>query len=418
MAERKDRDMVRRLADRIRELQKAIAEKRQPGEKEKTPQFAAAPAPGKEEKPQARAAERIGAYVGQYNAFTREVLGRYAREDRAGNIILSPFSILTLLGIAASSVDGPAREEILAAVAPGLGLEELQGVLAGLRSAFTAGGALSAANAVCVQETLRDSVAAGYEDMLRAAFAGSLFASADIVEDVNAWVAENTRGMIDRLADDSMRGMPACLMNAAAFEAEWDEPYEEDSIRDDDFENADGTVGKVQMMGSTERIWLEDERFTGFVKLYKGKEFSFMALLPKEKGSDALLGALEGLDVTRLLLTAQAEKVMTGTPEFTDSFEQDLTEFCQEKGIGTLFTAAADFSPLSCAPELMVDTVLHKAHIEVDRKGTKAAAVTAAMLVRGMPEEVRTVRLDRPFVYAVVHNRTRLPVFCGVKRRV
>ena len=116
MAEGKDRNAVRRLADRIRELQKALAEKRQPGEKEKTPQFAAAPAPGKEDRPQARAAERIGAYVGQYNAFTREVLGRYAREDRAGNVILSPFSILTLLGIAASSVDGPAREEILAAV--------------------------------------------------------------------------------------------------------------------------------------------------------------------------------------------------------------------------------------------------------------------------------------------------------------
>ena len=425
MENRKERNLVERLAEKLRKLQKAAEEKRQPEEKEKTPQFGGPAAqPGKEDKPQAQSlsevAELLGEYAGQYGAFTGEILAKYARQNPGDSLILSPFSILTLLGIAASSVTGAARDEILAAVAPGMTLERLQGVLTALSRVFGGGGTLIAANAVCVQETLRDSIADGYEAMLREVFGGRLFASADIVADVNAWVAENTRGMIDRIADDSMRGMPACLMNAAAFEAEWDEPYEEDSVWDDRFTNADGTESDVQMMGSTEHIWLENADFTGFVKLYKGREFSFAALLPKEEGTDALLQALERLDLPEVLRKAQPEKVRTETPEFEDSFEENITEFCQEKGIGTLFTAAADFSPMSGAEELAVDTILHKAHIEVDRQGTRAAAVTAAMLVRGLPdmEETKEVRLDRPCVYAVVHNRTRLPVFCGVKCRI
>ena len=52
----------------------------------------------------------------------------------------------------------------------------------------------------------------------------------------------------------------------------------------------------------------------------------------------------------------------------------------------------------------------------LDRKGTKAVAVTAMLAVAGcLPDfEEKRVIFDRPFVYAIVHRVTGLPVFVGI----
>ena len=65
---------------------------------------------------------------------------------------------------------------------------------------------------------------------------------------------------------------------------------------------------------------------------------------------------------------------------------------------------------------LKVDSIIHKAHIEVDRKGTKAAAVTMAFVVAGCAPSMdfKSVCLDRPFVYAIMDTETGLPVFTGI----
>ena len=58
--------------------------------------------------------------------------------------------------------------------------------------------------------------------------------------------------------------------------------------------------------------------------------------------------------------------------------------------------------------------MLHKTYISVDEKGTKAAAVTAVeMPTECEPAEIRTVHLDRPFVYMLIDCETNLPFFIG-----
>ena len=56
--------------------------------------------------------------------------------------------------------------------------------------------------------------------------------------------------------------------------------------------------------------------------------------------------------------------------------------------------------------------------LDVDRKGTKAAAITIAEAVElGEPPEYEKVILDRPFIYAIMHNETGLLVLAGVYNR-
>ena len=69
-----------------------------------------------------------------------------------------------------------------------------------------------------------------------------------------------------------------------------------------------------------------------------------------------------------------------------------------------------------------IGTIVHKAVIEVDRKGTRAAAATAVIIEKNTsvldPVEPYYICLDRPFVYAITDNETGIPVFLGIENRI
>ena len=179
-----------------------------------------------------------------------------------------------------------------------------------------------------------------------------------------------------------MRDMLACLINATAFDGKWTKHYTRNDISYKEFSNADGTKKEVAMIKDSEREYVENESFIGFVKPYKEIGYSFMALLPKKKSSTALKIAIKDLDFSEIFAKRSQERVVISLPEFKYSFGEDLNDYCKSIGIIRLFTDQADFSPLSSS-WLKMDSITHKARIEVDRNGTKASAVTMGVACAG-----------------------------------
>lgn len=354
-------------------------------------------------------------YRKTYNKVTGYVLSAFAGEDTTKNVIFSPLSILLLLGMAAEAVQGRSRDEITKIIAGDRSFEELEGLLRQMQSTFADDGAFWSANAVCVNKSISRSINRDFKGHLREVFDGELFLSDNMAADVNRWVSRKTRKMIPNALDASANDILACLINAVAFEALWEEPYEDEQVDEGDFHNADGSVTAVQMMNSSERSYIEDESFTGFIRPYRRGKYAFMALLPKEKGSRAFSHhALEQIDFTGLFESACHHTVYASIPKFSYDFGRELTGVCKDLGITTLFTQEADFSPLS-TEWLRMDSILHKAHITVDQSGTKAAAVTLSVVVAGcaIDFDFKEVCLDRPFVYAIMNTETGLPAFTG-----
>lgn len=61
--------------------------------------------------------------------------------------------------------------------------------------------------------------------------------------------------------------------------------------------------------------------------------------------------------------------------------------------------------------------IIHEATIEVDEEGTRAAAATASWVATGIvrePPKPFEMRLDRPFIYAVINMGTQTILFMGV----
>ena len=105
--------------------------------------------------------------------------------------------------------------------------------------------------------------------------------------------------------------------------------------------------------------------------------------------------------------------VSAGMPKFKADTSLELSEILSGMGMPLAFDAElADFSGIGSCGDLTIhiDRVIHKTHIDVDELGTKAGAATVA---EGAMMQMETVILDRPFLYAIVDENTKLPVFIG-----
>ncbi len=237
---------------------------------------------------------------------------------------------------------------------------------------------------------------------------------------INGWVDRNTDGMIPSILDELSPDTIMVLGNAVAFDAQWQKVYEERQVWPEVFTGSDGVRTEVDMLHSTENMYLETDNATGFVKYYAGADYAFAALLPDEGVTvRELAESLTGEEVTTLLSAPQYTMVDVTMPKFESTYDVEMTDILMGMGMPDAFDGnAADFSGIGTSTKgnLFIAKVLHKAYVAVDEQGTKAGAATAVVMettAAMMPEDKKKVILDRPFVYMIFDREAKLPLFIG-----
>jgi serpin B len=171
-------------------------------------------------------------------------------------------------------------------------------------------------------------------------------------------------------------------------------------------------------MYSDEYKYLDDGKATGFIKPYAGNKYSFAALLPNENIQiDEYIQSLTGTGFLNMIKNAENIIVQTYLPKFKYEYEIKMNDALKTLGMPDAFhDGKADFKKMATSSDgnIYIGEVLHKTFISVDELGTKAGAVTKVEIqAECVIEYEKTVRLDRPFVYAIIDNATNLPVFIG-----
>lgn len=244
------------------------------------------------------------------------------------------------------------------------------------------------------------------------------------LKDMNVWVSQKTDGMISQILDNIGENDMMYLVNAVAFDAQWQTPYRTSQVQQGIFTKEDKTQQQVELMYSTEGSFLQDETTTGFLRPYK-EGYYFMALLPNKGISmEEYINGLSAQKLQQLIASAKHNVLVDAAiPKFKSEYEIELREVLEQLGMTDAFNPyTANFTGIGTYEELslFISRVIHKTYIEVDEQGTKAAAATAIGNATGataMPEK-RTVHLDRPFVYAIVDAEQKMPLFLGVLEEV
>lgn len=240
------------------------------------------------------------------------------------------------------------------------------------------------------------------------------------VKDINSWVNGHTDGMIEKIIDEIEFDDVLHLINAIAFDAQWKEPYEKHNVENGTFTSISGEERKIKMMHSNEYKYIGTDNATGFIKDYKDGKYTFAALLPNEEiDLYDYINGLSGDALMAALNSASDETVITAIPKFSYDYSLLMNDILSGLGMPTAFDPyKADFYKMATSSRgnIYIGKVLHKTFISVDEHGTKAAAITDITMkdyAMAMPEEIKEVILDRPFVYMIIDNSTNLPIFIG-----
>jgi len=341
------------------------------------------------------------------------------------NSLISPLSAMLALAMTTNGAVGETLVEMEMLLGGGIPIETLNEYLYSYTNGLPSheNAKLSIANSIWFRDDGSLQVVPEFLQLNADYYLAQVYGAAfdgGTARDINAWVNVKTDGMIDSIIDSTVDRIRSVmfLINAVAFDAEWLNIYDKTAIREGEFTNINRKKQKVDFMNSLEGAFISDDMATGFIKPYAGHSYSFVALLPNEDISiEAYIESLTGSGFLDILESKQPIEVHASMPKFEYEYEISMIDALEALGMHEAFDSArADFTGLATSSNgnIFIDEVLHKTFISVDERGTRAGAVTSVSLSDGAPpEEPIVVRLDRPFVFAIVDDATNLPMFIG-----
>ena len=368
----------------------------------------------------------------EYRRFSLDLLNQTIKDaDGEGNVMVSPASVMMALDMVAAGAKGDTLKQLTDVFAKGQGALDQQAYAAALMDKINGSKDVefTCANAVWNNEKLLgDGINTRYVDYIKETFLAEYKAEAfgnGTADEINKWADEHTKHMISEIVKDIDPYTAMILVNAICFDGKWETEYEDYQVNTGKFTKADGSTQDVMFLSDETRDYFETDKATGFMKSYKGGEYAFLAILPKDGSisANAFAKDFTAEDYEKFIKSVTTQyDVFSKMPEFKSDFELTMNDTLKTLGAGDVFDEnKADLSGIAGEPgDLFVSKVIHKTHIEVDRTGTKAAAVTAVSVevASAEPPEFKTVNCDRPFVYAIVDVKTMTPIFIGTVNEV
>uniref|UniRef100_A0A1B6EN40 Serpin domain-containing protein n=1 Tax=Cuerna arida TaxID=1464854 RepID=A0A1B6EN40_9HEMI len=366
--------------------------------------------------------------------FSLSLFKAVGSQQPSDNIFISPLSIYNALLLAYFASRGHTEESLHKFLFLPASQDKLDMLLSyRVQRLLTASGAyksqVNTANRlfVSVEQTILDCMTEYFNDEIEMVdFSGRGLARA--VDRINSWVAQKTNNNIQNMvsADGINPGTQLILANAAYFKGTWKTQFDERDTRSGSFfVNKDKSV-MVPMMYQQETFkhWRSDEAGAEIVDLpYKGNNISLLLLLPDPSRemypAASLLKRLNSTTVRNIIRESvdprNDDKVEIRIPKFNVERTLELTAILESMGIGDLFRSTSDLTGLTGGPRIRLNSAIHKAKIQVDEKGTEAAAATALTDTR-IPGS--SFLCDRPFIYLLLDKTSDIDratlLFAGI----
>ena len=350
-----------------------------------------------------------------------------AREAEGGPVLLSPLSAALALSMAANGADGDTLAQFETVLADVGSLDALNAACSSLLAAcHNLGGSTECLIANSLWTDPEGMIREDFIGKCRGIFDAQVFAqelsAPSVVPAVNGWVSEHTNEMIPDILSKPFNDNAALLLvNALYLKNTWETEFDPRLTGPMEFTHLDGATESIDFLRAscTTFPYLQTENAQGAVLPYDDGRLAFFALMPHEgTGFEAWLDTLDGEDFTQLLEgRADAEFLTLALPKFEAEWSGQLQDILSAMGLDLAFTPGdADFSLLGDNPNgYFLSQVIHAAKIEVNEKGTEAAAATVVEATSGSapPEDGITLIFDRPFLYGIVDLQNGVPLFLG-----
>jgi serpin B len=378
--------------------------------------------------------------VSGLNQFGAEIYGKMLSE--AGDIAISPASISTAFGLAYAGARGKTADDIAKTLHYPTNLADFHksyGQLLGTMQFSANGRSMSVNNSIWLQNGLpvRDE----YLALVNSNYGAGLN-RVDYESDpdaarskINRWVESKTNDKIRDLllADDIKKFTRSILVNTVYFKADWAVPFDKATTKKEKFKLSSGKQTMLPLMHQRNSYaYAEKDGVQAISMPYRGGETDMVILLPKRRKLAAMEKKIASAGFapwTDALEENYGVDTIVTLPKFKIEQRYDkVKETLEAMGMVQPFKDDADFmamKPVNLASDdpndwnLIIGKVIHKVFVEVEEKGTEAAAATAIVMevvVTGSslkPPQPKIFRADHPFLFLIRDRRTEAILFVG-----
>jgi serine protease inhibitor len=353
-----------------------------------------------------------------------DVLGAWCQADPQANLVLSPSSLASGLGLAYLGARGgtaQAMGDVLhLPAADRQALEAgLQARSAALRGLDSPGVTVDASDQVWADPTLKtlpsylNAVATGYDAGVAQA---PLLTNPDrAIAEIDAAIAAATQGQIPQLlAPGSLNDIGWVLTDALYLKASWATPFAADLTNPGPFTTAAGGQVSAQFMYGGPYRTVSAGGWTAVWLPYRGGKLAMVALLPPADDASCAMPTAKALGTDTAALAAGSPSVPSRTialPRVDLGVDVSMKSLLTQLGMGVAFSPSADFAGLS--PQACCIGLVQQADtLRVAEQGTTASAATAVGVEPGAIQiMLPQIKFDRPYLLLVTDSATGEPLF-------
>ena len=370
---------------------------------------------------------------------------RNSADNASENIMISPSSISTALGMAANGMSDEVLEKYEEYT--GMSLDTINSTNKTLidrinnaeyiqddNAALISGNSNDTnqtviANSLWVNDKYASSLNTDIVDKMvdnYSAVVEAIPQSGEGVDRINQWVSDSTNRMINSIVSELSDKFAALIVNALYFCDTWQEPFDlvNDGMNDlyqndGTFKLSDGTEIDVEMIGTTDWLYVRNSQVEGFTVKYTNGA-TFMAIKPLEQNKGIKDINIEDINISTLLKSKTDEYIlMASMPKFKFEYQTSLINTLSEMGLRSLFAEDSMDKILDVPEHVGISDIIHKTAIELNEYGTKASAVTGvtmdmATAVEIEEPEIKYVVMDEPFIFLIIDEETQSILFEGI----
>jgi serpin B len=371
-------------------------------------------------------------YGGADTSFGLDVLGAWCRADPQANLVLSPSSLASGLGMAyLGAGGGTARAMASVLHLPVAGGQVLEAGLAArsaaLRGLESPGITLAESDQVWADPSLRTQ--RSYLNAAATAYGAGvgqvpLLHNPDrAIREINSAIGAATQGQIPQLlSPGSLQNIGWVLTDALYLHAAWARPFQASQTSPGSFTTAAGQRISVKYLHGGDDRTARAGGWTAVALPYRGGKLTMLALLPPAGAANCPVPATAALrTIAARLATAGPKGSAAGPkgsgptsialPKVNLSSRVSMKGVLSKLGMGVAFSQSADFAGLS-SQACCIGLVEHAATLRVGEKGTVGSAATAVGMTPSSAEVPSPeIAFNRPYLLLVTDTVTGEPLF-------
>jgi serpin B len=359
--------------------------------------------------------------------FSWNVFRRLAESHAEENFVYSPVALQFALGLTVIGARGGGENRLARVTAPGVRPERIYEVmqswqeqlLRSMESSAQPGtqsvGMLRFGNSLWLDDSVQPNSA--FVDKAKQFFGFGVYrvplraATNETLSTINQWASDRTEGRLGQMVKSLSATEQAVLLSATYLKTKFISPF--GGVEPEPFSSASGAKGSVDMMHNVLRArYLQSRSYVALeLDLVYGAT-SLVSVMPLIGSPQALARTLTAQKWAQLLSSLEHSKATI------DLHWPKLNLRNRYDKISGILDVASPLPQPFVAQNSEITSFVHEAALVISQDGVEvpSAAGTAAQSAatpEGKDAEIKVVRFDRPFVFAIIHRLTGSTLFAG-----